>query len=110
MNDVLIIGATNRPDMLDAALLRPGRFDKILLVNAPGVEGRETILKIHTRNMPLAKNINLKKIAEDIDGFTGADIEGLVREAAMIALREDIHSKEVSKKNFDEALNKIKYN
>jgi len=107
MNDVLIIGATNRPDMLDAALLRPGRFDKILLVNAPGVEGRETILKIHTRNMPLAKNINLKKIAEDIDGFTGADIEGLVREAAMIALREDIHSKEVSKKNFDEALNKI---
>jgi len=107
MNDVLIIGATNRPDMLDAALLRPGRFDKILLVNAPGKEGRETILRIHTRNMPLAKNVNLKNIAEELEGFTGADIEGLVREAAMIALREDMNSKEVTKKNFDEALQKI---
>jgi transitional endoplasmic reticulum ATPase len=107
MNDVLIIGATNRPDMLDSALLRPGRFDKILLVNAPGVEGRETILKIHTRNMPLAKNVNLKHFAEELDGFTGADIEGLVREAAMISLREDLGAKEVTKKHFDEALKKV---
>jgi len=108
LNDVLVIGATNRPDMLDTALLRPGRFDKILLVNAPSEEGRLNILNIHTKNMPLAKDVKLKEISEVTEGYTGADIEGLVREAAMISLRESIDSKEVKKKHFDEALKKVK--
>ncbi len=107
IKDVLVIGATNRPDILDTALLRPGRFDRILLVNAPEEEGREHILKVHTKNMPLNKNVNLKDFAKKTEGFTGADIEALVREAGMIALREDMDSKEVDKKHFDLALNKI---
>ena len=108
LNDVLIIGATNRPDMLDPALLRPGRFDRILLVNAPGEEGRLKVLKIHTKNMPLTKNVKIKEIAKKTVGYTGADIEALVREAAMLSLRESIDSKEVNKKHFEEALSKIK--
>ena len=108
LNDVLVIGATNRPDMLDQALLRPGRFDKILLVNASGEKGRQKVLEVHTKNMPLAKNVDLKKIAKETDGYTGADIEGLVREAGMIALRKDITSKTVTKANFEDALKKVK--
>jgi len=108
LNDVLVIGATNRPDMLDTALLRPGRFDKILLVNAPEEEGRLEILKIHTAKMPLAKDIDLKEIAKETIGYTGADLEAVVREAAYFALREDINSNQVKKKNFESALKKIK--
>ena len=108
INDILIIGATNRPDMLDPALLRPGRFDRILLVNAPEEEGRKMILDIHTKKMPLAKNVRINEIAKKTIGYTGADLEGLVREAGMLALRENIDSKEVKKKHFDEALKKIK--
>jgi transitional endoplasmic reticulum ATPase len=108
LNDVLIIGATNRPDMLDSALLRPGRFDKVLLVNAPEQEGRKKILGIHTKNMPLAKDVNLDKIAQKTVGYTGADLEGLTREAAMISLRESKNAKEVKKKHFEEAIGKIK--
>ena len=108
LNDILIIGATNRPDMLDPALLRPGRFDRILLVNAPEEEGRKMILDIHTKKMPLAKNVKMKEVAKKTIGYTGADLEALVREAAMLALREDMSSKEVKKKHFDEALKKIK--
>ncbi len=108
LNDVLVIAATNRPDMLDPALLRPGRFDRILLVNVPEEEGRLKILEIHTKNMPLAKDVNIKEIAKKTEGYTGADLEALVREAAMLSLRESIDSKQVKKKHFDEALNKIK--
>ncbi len=108
LNDILIIGATNRPDMLDSALLRPGRFDKILLVNTPTEEGRRRILEVHTKNMPLAKGINLADLAKKTNGYTGADLEALTREAAMLALREDMNCKEVKKKHFDEALKKIK--
>jgi len=108
LNDILIIGATNRPDMLDPALLRPGRFDRILLVNAPEEEGRKMILDIHTKKMPLAKNVRIREIAKKTIGYTGADLEGLVREAGMLALRESIDSKEVKKRHFDEALKKIK--
>jgi len=104
----LVIAATNRPDMLDTALLRPGRFDKILLVNAPTVEGRENILKIHTKEMPLVKGISLKELAKETEGFTGADLEAFAREAAMIALRKNIDAVEVTKVNFEEALKKIK--
>ncbi len=109
MNDVLIIGATNRPDMLDSALLRPGRFDKILLVNSPDEQGRENILKIHTKNMPIFEKEKLvKSFAKLTEGYTGADIESLAREAALISLRESIEAKEVTKKHFDEAFRKIK--
>jgi transitional endoplasmic reticulum ATPase len=108
LTDVLIIGATNRPDMLDPALLRPGRFDKILLVSAPEEPGRLQILKIHTRNMPLAKDVDLKDISKKTIGFTGADMESLVREAAMIALRESKDAKTVSSEHFNEALKKIR--
>ena len=108
MKDVLVIAATNRPDMIDTALLRPGRFDKILLVNAPNEEGRTNILKIHTQNMPIAKNIKLDELSRQTEGFTGADLEALAREAAMIALRESLDSKEVKKKHFADALKKIK--
>jgi transitional endoplasmic reticulum ATPase len=118
LHDILVIGATNRPDMLDSAILRPGRFDKILLVNAPNEIGRENILKIHTGKMPLLENkkilddekrkILLKDLSKKLEGYTGADIESLVREAAMLSLRESIDSKGVSKKHFEEAMNKVK--
>ncbi len=108
LNDVLVIGATNRPDMLDTALLRPGRFDKILLINAPEEDGRLEVLKIHTKKMPLAKDVDLKKIAKETIGYTGADLEAVTREAAYFALRENIDSEQVKKKNFEEALQKVK--
>jgi len=107
LNDVLVIGATNRPDMLDPALLRPGRFDKILLVAAPEEEGRLQILKIHTKNMPLDK-VDLLDLAKKTIGYTGADIEALAREAALIALRESKEAKNVKRKHFEEALKKVK--
>ncbi len=107
LSNVIVIGATNRPDMLDSALLRPGRFDRILLVTAPDTKGRENIFKIHTKNMPLAKDINIEKIIEKTEGYVGADMESLVREAGMLALRENINSKEVRMKHFEEALKKV---
>jgi transitional endoplasmic reticulum ATPase len=108
LKNVIVIGATNRPDMLDTALMRPGRFDKILLVNAPEEEGRSQILKIHTNKMPLAKDVDLKFVAKETVGYTGADLESVVREAAYFALRESIDAKQVTKKHFVEALKKIK--
>ena len=109
INDILVVGATNRPDMLDPAILRPGRFDKILLVNAPDENGRENILKIHTKNMPIKnKEALIKEIAKKADGYTGADLEALAREAALLSLRENINAEEVHKKHFEEALNKVK--
>ncbi len=158
LKDILVIAATNRPDLLDTALLRPGRFDRILLVNAPEEEGIKMILDIHTKDMPIKiskeevkefdkqfknekfngeeilvsdkpikqsnldklkkKKINFRELsdkekllhylAKKTIGYTGADIEAFVREAAMLSLRESIDSKEVNKKHFEEALNKIK--
>ncbi len=108
LNNVIVIGATNRPDMLDPALLRPGRFDRILLVNVPDKKARLEILKIHTKNMPLYKDVKLEDFAEKTEGYVGADLENLVREAAMLALRENIDSEEVKKKHFDDAIKKVK--
>ncbi|MFH1365140.1 MAG: CDC48 family AAA ATPase [archaeon] len=108
LKDILIIGATNRPDMLDPAILRPGRFDKILLINAPDETGRKQILNIHTKGMPLAKDVDLDDLAKKIEGYTGADVEGFVREAALLALRESIDTKQVRKKHFEEALKKTR--
>ncbi len=118
LNDVLVIGATNRPDMLDPALLRPGRFDRILLVNAPDETGRTEILKIKTQKMPLATEKKLftekertkflKEISKKTMGYTGADLDSLVREAAMFALRKSPEAEFVSKEHFEEALKKIR--
>ncbi len=107
LHDVVVIGATNRPDILDPAILRPGRFDRLLLVRPPTKEGREKILTIHTKKMPLAKDVDIKKLANETEGYVGADIESLVREAAILALREDIESKEVTMKHFEEAMKKV---
>jgi len=109
LTNVVVIGATNRPDMLDPAILRPGRFDRILLVPPPDKKGRLAILKIHTRNMPLAKDVNLDELAEKTEGYVGADLEALAREAAMLALRRSkMKAKEVKMKDFEEAMKKIK--
>ncbi|HRZ85624.1 MAG TPA: CDC48 family AAA ATPase [Candidatus Paceibacterota bacterium] len=108
LHDITVIGATNRPDMLDPALLRPGRFDRILLIQAPTKEGRLQVLKIHTKNMPLGKDVKIEELAEKTEGFVGADIENLTREAAILALREDINTKQVLKKHFDEAMKKVR--
>ena len=107
LKDVLVIGATNRPDMLDPGLLRPGRFDKILLIPEPDEKSRLQILKIHTKNMPLAKDIRLSDFAKKTLGYTGADLEAVAREAAMVALRESKDTKQVKNKHFTEALKKI---
>jgi transitional endoplasmic reticulum ATPase len=104
--NVVVIAATNRPDMVDPALLRPGRIDRFVLIPPPNAKARLEILKIHTRNMPL-KDVDLKEIAEKTEGFSGADLEALCREAAMNALRENIKAKAVEKKHFEEALKKI---
>ena len=84
---VIIIAATNRPDILDPALLRPGRFDRQIVVNTPDVQGREDILKVHSRNKKLAPTVNLKTVARTTAGFTGADLENLMNEAALLAAR-----------------------
>jgi len=107
LTNVIVIGATNRPDMLDSALMRPGRFDRIVYVPIPEKAGRLQILKIHTAGMPLDKNLNLNKLAEETEGYTGADIESLAREAAMLALRENKDAKIVKKEHFEKAMEKI---
>jgi len=107
LHDVVVIAATNRPDMLDAALLRPGRFDRQILVTEPDEKARLKILEIKTKNMPL-KGVDLKKIAKMTEEFSGADLENLAREAAMYALRENKKAKEVTMKHFDKALKEIK--
>jgi transitional endoplasmic reticulum ATPase len=104
MEGVVVIGATNRPDIIDPGLLRPGRFDRLLLIPAPDSVSRLEILKIHTKDMPLAKDVSLDEIAEKTVGFSGADIDALCREAAMTALRDDINVKEVRKAHFERAI------
>jgi len=101
LHDVVVLAATNRPDIVDPALLRPGRFDRQILVPTPEEKARLQVLKVHTGNMPLSKDVSLEKLAKETEGFSGADLEAYVREAAMNAMRKDINSKEVSKKDFE---------
>ena len=107
LQDVIVLAATNRPDIVDPAVLRPGRFDRLIYVPEPNEEGRYTIFKIHTRNMPLAKEVDLETLARKTKGYSGADIESVCRETAMIALRRNIESKKVTSSDFQEALEKI---
>jgi len=103
MKDIVVIAATNRPDILDPALIRPGRIDRILLVPVPDEKGRLEILKIFTKDMPLTSNVKVEDLNRLINGFSGADIETWCREAAMIALRENIRARKVSLEHFKEA-------
>jgi transitional endoplasmic reticulum ATPase len=105
---VTVIAATNRPDLLDAALLRPGRFDRIILVDVPDSASRKQILEVHTKNTPLASDVKVNDIVKMTEGFVGADIESLIREAAMNALRKDVKTKAVNREDFDAAFAKIK--
>ncbi|MEJ2249788.1 MAG: CDC48 family AAA ATPase [Candidatus Lokiarchaeota archaeon] len=105
--DLVVIAATNRPDILDPALIRPGRIDRLLYVPPPGPIERTEILKIFTKDMPLSSNLELKDLSDLMEGFSGADIETWCREAAMIALRENIRARVVSLEHFQEAKESI---
>jgi len=102
---IIIIAATNRPDILDPALLRPGRFDRQITVDRPDVKGREAVLKVHARNKPLDEGVNLKAIAQRTPGFSGADLENLLNEAALVAARQD--KKKVDMTDIDEATDRV---
>ena len=104
LNNVVLIGATNRPNLIDPALLRPGRFDELIYVGVPDTAGRRRILAIHTSAMPLAKDVDLESLARRAERFTGADLEDLVRRAGLTALRRGLDSAEVTMKDFEAAL------
>jgi transitional endoplasmic reticulum ATPase len=104
MQSVVVIGATNRPTLIDPALMRPGRLDELIYVTVPDLAGRKHILGIHTQKMPLAGDVDLGDIAKRTEKFTGADLEDLVRRAGLSALREDLKSERVTKANFEAAL------
>ena len=152
LNDVVVIAATNRPDIVDAALLRPGRFDRMILTPIPNEKARLEIFKVHTKNMPIgvveeqkirakkliaaktggrsevsveihmdenkksifsgsdikSRDDLLKELAKHTEGYAGADIEAICREGAILALREDINSKEIFPRHFDQALQKVR--
>ncbi len=102
---IILIAATNRPDILDTALLRPGRFDRRIVVNMPDVKGREEILRVHVRKIPLGKDVNLKILARSTPGFSGADLANLVNEAALLAARDD--QEDVTMRNLEMAKDKV---
>ena len=103
--NVIVIAATNRPDVLDPALLRPGRFDRQVILDLPDIKDREEILKVHSKNKPLAKDTNLRKIAERTPGFSGADLANLINEAAILTARRD--GKEIGNEELRESIEKV---
>ena len=105
LENVVVMAATNKPHLLDSALLRPGRFDYLVYVPKPDRKARLEILKVHTRSMPL-EDVSLEELSEKTEGFSGADLEALCREAGLNALRKD--KEVVTKEDFAEALQKIK--
>ncbi len=107
LNEVIIMAGTNRPDIVDPALLRPGRFDRIIYVKPPDLEGRKEILDIYAKKMPLDDDVNLEEIARSLEGFVGSDIEALCREAGLIALREDMQASLASQRHFIAAREKV---
>ncbi|WP_404335990.1 CDC48 family AAA ATPase [Sphingomonas sp. MMS12-HWE2-04] len=108
LQSVVVIGATNRPNLIDPALLRPGRFDELVYVGVPDKAGRERILKIQTEKMPLASDVDLGEIAGKTERFTGADLEDVVRRAGLVALRESLASREVTMAHFEDALKELR--
>ena len=107
LQNVLVIAATNRPDILDPAVMRPGRFDRLIYVPSPDFESLKEIFRIHAGSMPLSKDVLLDELARKAQGYSGADIEAICREAAMNALREDVDATEVSRRDFDEAMERV---
>ncbi|TMW93656.1 hypothetical protein EJD97_011336 [Solanum chilense] len=105
---ILVLAATNRPHAIDAALMRPGRFDLVLYVPPPDLEARFEVLSVHTRDMKLNNDVNLRQIAEDTELFTGAELEGLCREAGIVALRENISATVVSDRHFQTVKKSLK--
>ncbi len=103
--NIIVIAATNRPDILDNALLRPGRFDRQIVINKPDILGREQILEVHAKNKPLDKDVELKILAKRTPGFTGADLQNLLNEAALLAARHD--QKSINMANLEEAIDKV---
>ena len=108
LSNVVVLAATNRPDILDPALLRPGRFDRMIYVPPPDKEARKQILKIHTKKVPLANDVDLDRLAELTEGYTGADLAALVREAALLKLREKLEPGPVEWRHFEQALKKVR--
>jgi transitional endoplasmic reticulum ATPase len=108
MGEVMVIAATNRPDMIDPALIRSGRFDRLVMVGAPDQAGREKILEIHTKDTPLAPDVSLKEIAEITDGYVGSDLESICREAAIEALRAAADAEEVEMSHFRKAIESVR--
>jgi transitional endoplasmic reticulum ATPase len=104
LRGVIVIGATNRPDIIDPALLRPGRFDEIILVPVPDKGARREIFKVHIRRMPVADDVSVSDLVDKTDNFTGADIASVCKRAGRLALREDLNAVVVRKKHFMEAL------
>ena len=102
---IIVIAATNRSDVLDPALLRPGRFDRKILVGSPDVKGREAILRVHAKNKPLAEDVNLKVVAQQTPGFVGADLENVLNEAALVAARRN--KKKIDASDIDEAEDRV---
>src|SRR2546429_6948578 len=98
--NVVVIGASNRPDMIDPAILRPGRFDRLIFVPPPDHATRLQILKIHTRNMPLAEGVDIDQITSQAAGYSGADLEAVCREAGLISFRRKIETKKGTKEGF----------
>jgi transitional endoplasmic reticulum ATPase len=107
LQNVLVIAATNRPDILDPAVMRPGRFDRLIYVPSPDLDSLKEIFRIHAGSMPLSKDVLLDELARKAQGYSGADIEAICREAAMNALREDLDAREVSSRDFDEAMERV---
>jgi transitional endoplasmic reticulum ATPase len=108
LSNVVVLAATNRPDILDPALLRPGRFDRVIYVPPPDKEARKQILKIHTKKVPLANDVDLDRLADLTEGYTGADLAALVREAALLKLREKLEPGPVEWRHFEQALKKVR--
>ncbi len=108
LKNVVVIGATNRPDILDSALLRPGRFDRIIEIPAPEEKARAEIFRIHMKGMPIGKGVDPAELAKKTDGYTGADIENVCREAGMAAIRRGVNVEKAEEGDFDEALKSIK--
>jgi transitional endoplasmic reticulum ATPase len=108
LKDVVVIAATNRPNLLDPAIMRPGRFDRLVYLGAPDRRGRLKIFKIHTNDTPLAEDVDLENLADITEGYVGADIESVSREAVMIALRENFDIEKIEMRHFKEALKKVK--
>jgi transitional endoplasmic reticulum ATPase len=108
LHDISVIAATNRVDIIDPALLRPGRFDRHVEVGRPDLESRIAIFKVHTKDIPLAEDVDIEALAKKTEGYVGADIEAVCREAVMLTLRGDMEAEEVYMSEFNKAMEKVK--